>query len=119
MTIFDIVNSILFNKNKNCLTNQDEENIFSPYLVNRWVSMYSPTTALQSNIINKYLGIFDNKIDLYRMFVNIMPKVSPRKIIYFKKNKKDVEVDANIELLAKSYEISEREINNYIAFLKK
>lgn len=81
--------------------------------------MYSPVTALQSNIINKYIGIFDNKIDLYHFFISIMPKVAPKKITYFKKIKKEVDADTNVELLAKSYEISQREINNYIAFLKK
>jgi hypothetical protein len=118
MTIFDIVSSVLFTKKKNCLISQDQESAFSPYLLNRWASMYSPAVAVRANILNKYLGIFDNKVDLYNLFVAVLPKVTPKKIQYFKKVKKDVDIDSNIELLSKSYEVSKREITNYIAFLK-
>lgn len=118
MTIFDIVSSVLFTKKKNCLSSHDQESAFSPYLLNRWASMYSPDVACRANILNKYLGVFDNKVDLYNLFVAVLPKVAPKRIQYFKKNKKDVDIDNNIELLSKSYEISKREVANYIAFLK-
>ena len=61
MTIFDFISSVLFTKKRNCLSTIDEENEFSPYMLNRWCSMYSPTVATFSNILNKYLGIFENK----------------------------------------------------------
>jgi len=120
MTIFDLIGGILFTKKKNLINTCDEESQFSPYLVNRWLSMYSPETAKTSNVINKYIGIFDNKLDLYNFFVAIFPRVRSKRIQYFKKNKKEeVEEDKTIALLANRHELSIREISSYLAFLKK
>jgi len=81
--------------------------------------MYSTTAAKHSNIINKYLGVFDNKKDLYNLFLAVFPKVSFKKITYIKKIKeKKEEQDENIKPLARNLELSEREITEYIAFLK-
>lgn len=117
MTIFDFISSVLFTKKKNCLNTVDEEGEFSPYMLNRWCSMYSQTTATFSNIVNKYLGVFDNKKDLYNLFVAVMPKVSSRRISYIKKVKEEKKEENNdIEMLANNLELSQREINQYIAF---
>jgi len=120
MTIFDFISAIAFTKNRNCLSSIDQESTFAPYLVNRWLSMYSAELALTSNKINKYLSVFDNKKDIFTLFINLFPKVKTKRINYIKKNKKeDIEKDEKIGLLAKSYEVSQREIEQYMAFLKK
>jgi hypothetical protein len=118
MTIFDFISSTLFTKKKNCLTSVDEEGEFSPFMLNRWCSMYSPSVATFSNIINKYLGIFDEKKELYSLFVAVMPKVSSRRISYIKKTKDDKKKEENndIKMIASNLELSQREINHYIAF---
>ena len=120
MTIFDFISSTLFTKQKTCLNSVDEESDFSPYMLNRWCSMYSTTTATVSNILNKYLGTFENKKDLYSLFVAVMPKVQSRRISYIKKVKEEKkDEDENIDLLASNLELSKREINQYIAFSEK
>jgi len=120
MTIFDFISSVLFTKKKSCLNSVDEESEFSPFMLNRWCSMYSTTTATFSNIINKYIGVFENKKDLYSLFVAVMPKVSSKRISYIKKVKEEKK-DANndIEFLANNLELSKREIAEYIAFAEK
>ena len=116
MTIFDIISSVLFSKKKNCLNTVDEEGEFSPYMLNRWCSMYSQSTAVLSNVVNKYLGIFDNKKDIYNLFVAVMPKVPTKRISYIKKTKEDKkEENADIKMLANNFELSQREIEQYIA----
>jgi hypothetical protein len=120
MSIFDFISSVLFFKKKNCLNSVDEEGEFSPYMLNRWCSMHSPTVATFSNILNKYLGIFDNKKDLYNLFVAVMPKVSSKRIAYIKKSKEvKNEENEHLEMIANNLELSKREINEYIAFLEK
>lgn len=120
MTIFDFISSTLFTKKKTCLNTVDEESNFSPYMLNRWCSMYSPTVATFSNILNKYLSVFESKTDLYSLFVAVMPKVSSKRIFYIKKAKEEkTEEDENIEMLAANLELSKREINQYIAFSEK
>jgi len=117
MTIFDFISSTLFTKHKTCLNSVDEEGEFSPYMLNRWASMYSPPVAVICNILNKYLGVFENKKDLYNLFVATLPKVSSRRIMYIKKTKETKkEENPDIELIANNLELSEREINEYIAF---
>jgi hypothetical protein len=120
MSIFDFISSTLFTKQKNCLNSVDEEGDFSPYMLNRWCSMYSTSTATFSNILNKYLGIFESKKDLYSLFVAVMPKVPSRRISYIKKVKEEKkDENENIDMLATNLELSKREINEYIAFSEK
>lgn len=118
MTIFDFISDVLFTKKKN-LNSVDEESDFSPYLLNRWISMYSPSQALISNIVNKYLTTFNNKSELYSFFIAMFDKCSSKKIQYFKKVKqdKDNETADNVALLAKNKELSTREIKDYLETL--
>lgn len=119
MTIFDILGSILFNKQKSCFKTVDEEGVFSPFIVNRWISMYSPQLAILSNKINKYIGIFENKSDLYTLFYNVFPKVKQKRIQYFKKNKVEKKEDDLVPTIARNLELSQREIREYMAFSRK
>lgn len=117
MNIFDFISSILFKKQKNCLNTVDEENNFSPFMLNRWLSMYSPLVAVHCNIINRYLGIFENKKELYNFFLAVMPQVTSKRINYIKKHKEEKnDTNSDIEKVAYSLELSQREINQYIAF---
>jgi len=117
MTIFDYISSILFTKNKVQISTIDTENDFSPYLVNRWISMYSPSCAKFSNLINKYIGAL-NKSELYSLFIAVFDRVTNKKINYFKKRKE--EEKENIELIKKianAKEISSREVKEYFKLL--
>jgi hypothetical protein len=117
MGIFDFISSVLFTKEKNCLQTVDQESEFSPYMLNRWVIMYSPSVAVFSNILNKYLSVFESKTDLYNLFVGVLPQVKSKRITYIKKVKQEkVEENLDIKLIANNLELSEREINQYIAF---
>jgi hypothetical protein len=120
MTIFDILASILFKKQKTCINTIEDESAFTPYMVNRWISMYSPELALISNKINKFLGVFDNKNDLYNLFLNMTPRVKQKRIQYIKKNKtnKDQVEDDDTVFLSNNLELSRREVSQYIDFLK-
>ena len=115
MTIFDFISDILFTKKRN-LNTIDEEQEFSPYLINRWLSMYSTSWAKECNKINKYLSVFENKRDLYTLFFNVMPRVPSKKIQYFKKTKesKDAEQEIKIKTFAHNSELSTREIREYM-----
>ena len=121
MTVFDYISDILFTKKKNSLTTVDQESEFQPFILNRWLSMYSPDTAKVSNILNKYLSVFESKKDLYSFFVALFPKVPYKKISYFKKNKDKQEKfdDEIITKISNNKEISKREIYSYLEVLNK
>ena len=115
MTIFDYISDILFTKKKNLLNTVDEESEFTPFLVNRWLSMYSTSVAQDCNIINKYLSIFDSKKELYSLFHAVFFKHPSRKINYFKRTKSEkTEDDGLVQRIAASKELSQREIKEYL-----
>lgn len=118
MTIFDLISNIAFTKKKSNLESYDEEAQFIPYMVNRWLSMYSPQLALITNKLNRYIGTFDNKQQLYKLFVATIPKVPFKRIPYIKKKEHKNDENENIFALAKNMELSTREVNTYIDFLK-
>ena len=90
ITIFDYINDVLFFKQKNLLQNVDDSDSFNPYLVNRWVSMYSPECAVVINsTVNWLYPIFDTKQEQYTFLTDILPRVSRKRINYIKKKKTD------------------------------
>ena len=117
MTIFDYISSILFTKNKLTAATIDTENEFVPYLVNRWISMYSPSCARLSNEINRYLGTL-SKSELYSLCMSVFGRVPNKKINYFKRQK-DEEKDSEdlIKKVALARELSSREIKGYFKLL--
>ena len=115
MTIFDILNDILFTKKGNLLQNVDDEAAFNNYMINRWISMYSPNLAVVINNTTNWMhSVFETKQQYYKFISTIIPKVKRRHIPYIKKSKKD-DVDGieNLELIAKRLELSQREIKSY------
>ena len=115
-TIFDYLNDILFHKKGNKLDNIDDHGQYNPYMINRWLSMYSPNVATIINeTTNKYYSIFDTKPESYNFLVKIIPKQKPFRIRYIKKVKAEKDDTAQvIDFLSESLEISKREIRYYI-----
>jgi len=115
LQIFDYINDILSYKKGNLLDNVDNESSFNGYMVNRWLSMHSPGLAcLINSTVNRLYPIFETKSDNYKFLVSIIPVNRPKRIFYIKKNSKTkTEKDDQVTLLAKSLELSEREINYY------
>lgn len=113
MNVFDFINNILFDKKEQPNETQDEESEFNGYMVNRWISMYSPSMSIiVNNSTNWLYSIFQTKQEYYKFLLKIIPQVRRRYIRYIKKVKIDdhdrEEVDANITLLATNLELSKR-----------
>ena len=116
MTIFDYLNDILFTKRGNSLQNVDEESNFNMYMLNRWISMYSPNLAIVINSTTNWMhGVFETKQQYYQFVSKVLPKVNRKRIHYIKKTKKEPteQQEDNNKLMAKRLELSEREIKSY------
>jgi hypothetical protein len=111
MSIFDIIADILFTKKKSSLSNIDNESTFSPFMLNRWISMYSNSLAIKCNLLNKFITF--NKQTAYTLFFNVFDKMPQKKITYYKKIKESTESDDKEPMIAKSLELSYREIKLY------
>lgn len=117
ITIFQFLNDILTSKQGNLLGNVDDENFYQPFLVNRWISFYSPLmTRLINNTVNRYWPILQHKQDHYRFLVSVLPQVPQKRIIYIKKVKPEKEKDYShvIAMLAQNLQMSQREVTMYV-----
>ena len=66
INIFTFINDIIFGKKGTIIENVEDEDQFNGYLVDRWVSMYSPENAIIINeTTNKYYNVFDSKKEWY------------------------------------------------------
>lgn len=115
MNIFDIIADILFLKKRKTIANIDNETSFSPFMLNRWISMYSNALALKCNLLNKYIAF--NKHTSYSLFYSIFDKVPTKKITYFKKKKEEANENDTVPLFSKALEISQREVKLYSELL--
>jgi len=118
MLLFDFIRDIVFCKKGDLLDNFENENEFQPYMLQRWLSMYSPDFAKIINLTtNRLYSIYQTKSHWYKDFLIILPKTYNKKIKYIKKNKEkqDPEIKNVISFLAKTNQISEREIEMYIS----
>lgn len=123
MTIFDIINTLFFKRKNSCEDfNLENLNSFQPYMINRWLSFYDNHRAVFVNeTLNKFSGIFSDKVDSYNFFFNLIPQQKYKRIQYIKKPKRELnntEPD-NLTRLASNANISRREIDQYIDFLKQ
>lgn len=120
MTIFDHIGAIIFKKDKDVLTSILDESTFSPYMTNRWLSMYSPEMAVIVNTTtNKYTSIFPDKRDHFNMFVSLFPRVRQKRIQYIKqKSELEDKREETISLFAKQRELSQREVRDQLDLIE-
>ena len=117
LNIFQILNDIIVTKKGNLLDNVEDEDQFIPFIVCRWLSMYSTEYAqIINETTNKHYNIFDTKKEWYEYLIRVLPKGSPGRIHYIKKEKRKElnNFDEIVKFLAKRFEISRREVEQYL-----
>ena len=119
-TIFNYIDSILFNK-KRVNTINEGETQFNLFMVSRWCSMYSTDIVKILNDTSNIHGkTFLTKQEQYDFLFNILPKVKRKKLNYIKRNREDKkEENTEIENLAKFSELSKREVISYLEILEE
>ena len=114
-TIFNYLDSILCSK-KYITDINHEESQYSSFMCNRWISMYSNTTAeIINDSVNKYWSQMMQPKDHYDFLMCLMPKYNRKKINYIKKVKEDPAAVAKNHntAIARKIEISTREVEMY------
>jgi hypothetical protein len=88
-------------------------------MINRWLSFSDKTKATFVNhTFNKFSMLFDDKVEMYKLYDNLIPKSRFKRIQYVKKVKKDEEEKNEDELIfiqAKNNCLSTRELKMYMA----
>jgi len=83
--------------------------------------MYSDTlTTIINSTVNRLGSIFETKQQYYKFVLSVLPRVSRKRIHYIKKNKEDKKEEIeNLDLIAKTLELSQREIKSYYEYSSK
>jgi len=113
--LFDLLDRLLHSK-RDLSCNIGDEPVH-PFILNRWISMYSTQMAILINNTGNWMySVFDSDQHKYFKFLQqFLPRVPKRRIFYIKKNKQpnqptDDEHQKKVEILARNLELSEREI---------
>ena len=116
-TIFDHLANITFKKTDwNSLSETDQKS-FSPYLINRWLSM-NPDLIEIVDMFQQYTIGPLNKKHVYQLYCDILPK--QKMYTKYIKGKKAKEYNKDLlAMLVSHYQISKRDAKLYIDFWKE
>lgn len=122
MNIFDQLKDIIDTKAGRYLSECEGDSDFGTFMTQKWISFYSPSFANRlNNTVNAQWMIPLSKAQWYMYFTAVLPKSKYKMIRYIKKNKTTtgstrVKTDADvIKYLSVCYELSEREVREYIS----
>jgi len=89
LNIFDILDNIAFSKNQDINQQAEDEKIYQPFLINRWLSMLDSNAArIINDTVNRYGQNFSSA-EHHKFLCNILPKYRKQRIYYIKKPSKE------------------------------
>jgi hypothetical protein len=117
MTIFDWVNNILVHKKHWNDFTEDEQKKFSPFIINRWLSMDKDFIEIV-NIFQKYaIGTLEPR-EVYKWYCTILPK--GKRFNKYIKGKKDKKYDKElIDIISNHFECSKLQTKENLELINK
>ena len=117
MTIIDWINQLLVNKKHWNEFTEDEQKKFSPFIINRWLSMDKDFIEIV-NYFQKYaIGTLEPR-EVYKWYCNMLPK--GKRFNKYIKGKKDKKYDSElISLLTHHFECSKLQMKEYLKLISK
>ncbi len=114
-TIFDHLSHITEKKTPWDKLSEADQKSFSPYLINRWLSMNMDLIEIVDMFQQYTIGELDRK-HVYQLYQELLPK---RKMYnkYIKAKDSDKYNKELLEFVAKHYQISIREATEYVAMM--
>ena len=117
MTIFNWINEILVSKkNWNDFT-EDEQKKFSPFIINRWLSMDKEFLEIV-NYFQKYsIGTLEPR-EVYKWYCDMLPK--GKRFNKYIKGKKDKKYNTElIDIMVMHFECSKLQVKDYLDLIAK
>ena len=122
MNLFQHINNLFFKK-KDVTSEITIDSEFQPYMVTRYLSFYDNSLVEFANeTFNKYPQLFDDKAKMYRLYLNLVPKLRYKRITYLSKKKKAVKSKKAVDhykVFAQNNFMSEREVKMNVEFMDK
>ena len=117
MTIIDWMNQLLVHKKHWNEFTEDEQKKFSPFIINRWLSMDKDFIEIV-NMFQKYaIGTLKPR-EVYKWYCDVLPR--GKRFNRYIKGKKSKKYDKDlINVLYNYFECSKLHIEEYLEFLSK
>ena len=115
MTIFDWINQMLVTKKHWNDFTEDEQKKFSPFIINRWLSMDIDFIE----IVNYFhaIGTLEPR-EVYKWYCDILPK--GKRFNKYIKGKRDKKYDKElIDIITNHFECSKLQTKEYLGLIKK
>ena len=117
MTIIDWMNQLLVHKKNWNEFTDDEQKKFSPFIINRWLSIDKDFIEIV-NYFQKYsIGTLESR-EVYKWYCDMLPK--GKRFNKYIKSKKSKKYDKDlINVLVNHFECSKLHVEEYLEFLSK
>ena len=115
MTIIDWINQLLVNKKHWDEFTEDEQKKFSPFIINRWLSMDKDFIEIV-NVFQKYaIGTLEPR-EVYMWYRDILPK--GKRFNKYIKGKRDKKYDKElVDIIVEHFECSKLQIQEYLELI--
>jgi len=117
MTIFNWINEILVSKKHWNDFTEDEQKKFSPFIINRWLSMDKDFIEIV-NYFQKYsIGTLEPR-EVYKWYCDMLPK--GKRFNKYIKGKKDKKYNTElIDIMVRHFECSKSQVKDYLDLIAK
>ena len=117
MTIYDWINQILVKKTHWNEFTEDEQKKFSPFIINRWLSMDKDFLEIV-NYFQKYsIGTLEPR-EVYKWYCDMLPK--GKRFNKYIKGKKDKKYNTElIDIMVMYFECSKSQVKDYLDLIAK
>ena len=117
MTIIDWINQLLVNKKHWNDFTVDEQKKFSPFIINRWLSMDKDFIEIV-NVFQKYaIGTLESR-EVYKWYCDVLPQ--GKRFNRYIKGKSDKKYDKElIDIISKYFECSKLQTKEYFELISK
>ena len=117
MTIFNWINEILVSKKHWNEFTEDEQKKFSPFIINRWLSMDNEFLEIV-NFFQKYsIGTLEPR-EVYKWYCDMLPK--GKRFNKYIKGKKDKKYNTElIDIMVRHFECSKSQVKDYLDLIAK
>ena len=117
MTIFDWINQILVKKTHWNEFTADDQKKFSPFIINRWLSMEPEFIEIVNYFQKLAIGTLEPR-EVYKWYCEILPK--GKRFNKYIKGKKDKKYDPELlSLLTHHFECSKVEVKQHLKLIDK
>ena len=111
-TIFDFIDGVTSKKKEWSTWSTPDQKLFSPFIVNRWLSMRQDLTVLINELQTYTIGLLRPQ-ETYRLYHDFLPK-SKSFAKYVKGKKEDKYSVKLVEQIAEHFLISKSEAEDYV-----